>query len=126
MQKMYNGLENTSGYDMKQIMTTTICIAAPMKASGTTTISVNLAAALAALDQKTLLLDCDPRNRCLAAVVVDPLMDGPGLAQILLQDMNPEACLHPTRMEHLQILPAGRGLDSDAQGGGRGTCRRSR
>jgi chromosome partitioning protein len=87
-----------------------ICIAAPMAGSGRTTAAVNLAASFAALELDTLLMDCDPLNRCLSAAVIDPPADAPGLSQILSAKAEPEACCFSTRLAHLKILPAGQNL----------------
>ncbi|MFO7859764.1 MAG: ParA family protein [Desulfosalsimonas sp.] len=100
-------------------MTKIFCIAAPAAGAGKTTVSVNLAAAFAALDQNTLLVDCDARNRCLEAAVIDPPADAPGLDRVIADSRDAANFLVPTCIEHFRVLPAGPGLGRAALKPGR-------
>lgn len=93
-------------------MAKTICIAAPVAGIGRTTAAVNLAAALAVFEKNTLLLDATPENDSLAGAVIDPPPAAPGLADLLSGDADPAACFVQTRLDHLRVLPAGRGLEA--------------
>jgi cellulose biosynthesis protein BcsQ len=94
---------------MKGSMTKIFCIAAPAAGAGKTTVSVNLAGAFAALDQNTLLVDCDARNRCIEAAVIDPPANAPGLDRVIADAGDAADFLVPTCIEHFRILPAGPG-----------------
>ncbi|MFW5936911.1 MAG: ParA family protein [Desulfosalsimonas sp.] len=88
-----------------------ICIAAPMAGAGKTTAAINLSAAFAVFEQKTLLVDCAPDNRCLPATVIEPPVHAPGLATALQLRADVIQYCVPTRLEFLRVLPAGQGLD---------------
>ncbi|MCF8028087.1 MAG: ParA family protein [Desulfobacteraceae bacterium] len=100
-------------------MTKIFCIAAPAAGAGKTTVSVNLAGAFAALDQNTLLVDCDVRNRCLEAAVIDPPADAPGLDRVIADAGDAANFMVPTCIEHFRVLAAGPGLGRAAIGPGR-------
>ena len=104
---------------MKGSMTKIFCIAAPAAGAGKTTVSVNLAAAFAALDQNTLLVDCDARNRCLEAAVIDPPADAPGLDRVIADAGDAVNFMVPTCIEHFRVLAAGPGPGRAATDPGR-------
>ncbi|MBS3809581.1 MAG: ParA family protein [Desulfobacterales bacterium] len=97
-------------------MTKILCIAAPLSDTGKTVSAINLSAAFAVFEEKTLLVDCSQDNSSLFGAVVKPPTDPPGLADALIEpDRNSFAdlLLH-TRLEYLQVLAAGKGLEQAA------------
>ncbi|MCF8095546.1 MAG: ParA family protein [Desulfobacteraceae bacterium] len=94
-----------------------ICIAAPLAETGKTVAAVNLSAAFAVFEKKTLVVDCCPENNCLFGTLIEPPVDPPGLADLLAgEGTDMPAGLVPTRLEHLEILPAGSGLTRAVNG----------
>ena len=96
---------------MYKAMARIICIAAPLADTGKTTAAINLSAAFAVFEQKTLLVDCAPDNRCLLGSVIEPPAHASGLARALQQREDVARYCVPTRLEFLRVLPAGQNLD---------------
>lgn len=74
---------------------------------GKTTTSINLAAALAAIGQRVLLVDLDPQANAsgvLRSAEVAP--EAPDLYSVITGQTPVEASLQPTRIPGLQLLPA--------------------
>lgn len=72
---------------------------------GKSTISSNLAIAMASPDRKCLLLDCDLRKPTIHKVFSMPLQ--PGLTNYLTGTATLEEIIHPTDIPNLYIVPAG-------------------
>lgn len=81
-----------------------ITVAAHKGGSGKTTVSVNLAAAIAARGQKTLLIDGDPQGAAAASLAVDPTK--PTLYETLVGRADIERAVRETDVPLLDILPA--------------------
>jgi chromosome partitioning protein len=75
---------------------------------GKTTTTINLGAALAALDRRVLLIDLDPQECLATALKVPPPLPGQSLAEVLLDDVPLSAVL--VRAHALSIAPAGADL----------------
>jgi len=71
---------------------------------GKTTTSVNLAAALAELGKRVLLVDLDPHANATSALGHDPIDDHSVYGAILGQSSLADAVI-PTRREHLWLIP---------------------
>ena len=72
---------------------------------GKTTTSVNLAACLAALGRKVLLLDLDPQANATSGVGLEK-KEGASAYQALLGEAPLEATIQPTAYENLSIIPS--------------------
>jgi chromosome partitioning protein len=71
---------------------------------GKTTTSVNLAAALAELGKRVLLVDLDPQGNATSALGHDPIEDHSVYGALLGQSSLADAVV-PTRREHLWLIP---------------------
>jgi chromosome partitioning protein len=73
---------------------------------GKTTTAVNLAAALAAAERATLLIDIDPQGNATAGVVSDRAsLAAPTIYEVLLEGVPVEKATRPTPLPHLSLLP---------------------
>ena len=73
---------------------------------GKTTTSTQLAASLARSGRRTLLIDADIRNP--GAHRVFEIPQDPGLCELLRNEADRDAVIHPTRTANLWLMPAGR------------------
>lgn len=72
---------------------------------GKTTTAINLAACLAVLEYKTLLIDADPQGNATSGVGVDPRTLKGGLYECTIQQCSPKPFILKTDTPHLDILP---------------------
>jgi chromosome partitioning protein len=75
---------------------------------GKTTTSINLAAALGALEHRVLLVDVDPQGN--ATRGLGQTASSPNLYQVLAGDVPANAAIRPTGFPNLDLLPADRDL----------------
>lgn len=73
---------------------------------GKTTTAISLAAALAAYEQRTLLLDLDPQSNTSAGLGVRPAPGEATSYQLLMGEASLEAALRPTGFPNLDLVPA--------------------
>ena len=76
---------------------------------GKTTTAVNVAAAIAETGRRVLLVDVDPQANATVALGVRRDI-APNLYEVLAGTADPEAALHVTAFEGLELMPAGPGL----------------
>jgi len=77
---------------------------------GKTTTSINLAASLAAADQKVLLIDFDPQSNTTSGLGKDKIYYGRSIYQVLIGSMNARDAIIPTELDHLWIIPSDKSL----------------
>lgn len=75
---------------------------------GKTTTAINLAAALAAMENRILLVDCDPQGNASRGLGVEA--DEPHLYHVLAGEAAFEDAIRPTGFPFLDVVPAGRDL----------------
>jgi chromosome partitioning protein len=77
---------------------------------GKTTTAINLAAALAANELKTLVVDSDPQGNATTGLGVTKNAERPGLYQVLLQNVPANDAVTPTDFEGLHVITADKNL----------------
>ena len=87
---------------------TVLAIANQKGGVGKTTTAINLAAALAALERRVLLIDCDPQGN--ATRGLGGSAEGANLYHVLTGSASVEDAVRSTSMSHLDLLPADRDL----------------
>ncbi|MDQ6999933.1 MAG: AAA family ATPase [Mariprofundus sp.] len=73
---------------------------------GKTTTSINLAASLAALDQRVLLIDLDPQGNSTSGLGIDQKQVNYGTYDVLMGDSSLAESIVPTDFDRLFLLPA--------------------
>lgn len=73
---------------------------------GKTTTAINLGAALAAYERRTLLVDLDPQGNCTAGLGVEPGTNGATTYEILTGERVMADVVKPTEFPHLSLVPA--------------------
>lgn len=89
-------------------MTSILAIANQKGGVGKTTTAINLGAALAVLEEKTLLVDCDPQGNASRGLGVEA--EDPHLYHVLAEQATLEEATRPTAVPFLDLVPAGRDL----------------
>ena len=73
---------------------------------GKTTTSINLAASLAALDQRVLLIDLDPQGNSTSGLGIDQQQEDSGTYDVLMGDAVLSEAIIDTDYDRLTLLPA--------------------
>ena len=73
---------------------------------GKTTTTVNLGAALAELDYRTLVIDLDPQGNATTGLGINYRTLDHTMYDVLLHDVPIEDCIEPTEVKHLFVAPA--------------------
>ncbi len=73
---------------------------------GKTTTAINLAASLAVLEQKTLLVDLDPQANTTSGLGIDMQQVSSGMYECMVSDVDPSTVVHKTALAYLDIIPA--------------------
>jgi len=89
-------------------VTHTLAVANQKGGVGKTTTAISLASALAALDKRVLLVDCDPQGNATRGLGQDAA--APSLYHVLTEQARVDAAIRPSGFPNLDLLPADREL----------------
>ncbi|PLX10035.1 MAG: chromosome partitioning protein ParA, partial [Marinilabiliales bacterium] len=73
---------------------------------GKTTTAINLAASLAVLEYKTLILDGDPQANATSGIGFNPKNIKSSIYECIIDDMDPEKVIMATDTPNLDLMPA--------------------
>ena len=73
---------------------------------GKTTTAMNLAASLAVLEYKTLLIDSDPQANATSGVGVDPRSVKTSIYECIINEANPKNIIIKTETPNLHLIPS--------------------
>ena len=73
---------------------------------GKTTSSINLAASLAVLEYRTLLVDADPQANSTSGIGFDPRTIKSSIYECIINDVEPRDAIQKTETPNLDLLPA--------------------
>ena len=84
----------------------TIAIVNQKGGVGKTTTAINLAASLAVLEYKTLIIDVDPQANTTSGLGINPQEVKNSVYECMVDGVNPKELLIPTKVPHLDIIPS--------------------
>lgn len=82
-----------------------VMVTSATQGEGKTSISAQLATSMATAGMRTLIVDCDLRNPCIQKLFELPL--GPGVSEILRQEIDVSDAVQATTVPNLWVIPAG-------------------
>jgi polysaccharide biosynthesis transport protein len=82
-----------------------VMITSATQGEGKTSLSAQLATSMATAGMRTLIVDCDLRNPCIQKLFELPL--GPGVSEVLRQEIDVSDAVQATTVPNLWVIPAG-------------------
>jgi chromosome partitioning protein len=73
---------------------------------GKTTTTINLAASLAALEYKTLVIDADPQANATSGLGIDPKEISTSIYECIINNLNPHEGIVKTQIDNLFLIPS--------------------
>jgi capsular exopolysaccharide synthesis family protein len=112
LSESYRRLHNNVIYADPDRTFQTIIVTSPKKSEGKSTVSMNLAVALAESGKKVVILDCDLRRPALHGLMGESRE--PGLVELFYDDEKTSSVIKPTAAPGVHIITSGRRINNPA------------